>query len=76
MTIEPGVIVTFLAAILLLCGTLFGILFNRVSKLEDRVNAAEGLVTKLREWALKHLALYYRHRQEGSPDPDPIPEMD
>ena len=72
MTIDIIIQVAFIG----LVGTLFGILFNRVARLEDRLNKAESLVTKLREWALKHLALYYKHRQEGSPDPDPIPEMD
>ena len=76
MQIEPAVIVGALVGILALVGTLFGVLFNRVSHLERRVDQAEGLVTRLREWALKHLALYYRHRVDGSPDPDPIPELD
>jgi len=66
----------FTVGVLVLCGTLFGILFTRMSRLEDRVNKAEGLVTKLHEWAVKTVARYERHRKDGSPDLDPIPGYD
>lgn len=55
-----GVVVTALCA-------LVGHLYVRVGRLE-RINR------RLWAWARKHLDLYYRHRQPGAPDPDPLPD--
>lgn len=55
-------------------GVLFGNLFSRLSGLEESLKNARTYNLLLWEWARKHIDLYYRYRQEGAPDPDPIPK--
>jgi hypothetical protein len=57
-------------------GTLIGVLFNRVSHLENRVENAEDYAKKLWIWARALLDLYYRHRGPNAPEPNPLPERD
>lgn len=62
---------------------LIGVLFARISHLEDRITKAEKATDcaekynrRMWEWARRHVDLYYTYRRAGSPDPDPIPSED
>lgn len=48
----------------------------RVDVLEDDREKDRAYNRRLWEWARHHLDLYYRHRRDGAPDPEPIPEED
>lgn len=57
-----------------LSGALIGNLYSRLSGLEGELKSARTYNILLWEWARKHIDLYYRYRQEGAPDPDPMPK--
>lgn len=58
-----GIIVAGIGAL----GVFIGHLVHRLDRLEDHN-------LRLWAWCRKHLDLYYRHRREGAPDPDPVPD--
>lgn len=55
-------------------GAFLGHLYTRLNGLEENLKSARTYNLLLWEWARKHLDLYYRYRQEGAPDPAPIPK--
>lgn len=55
-------------------GVLLGHFYARLGGLEENLKSARTYNLLLWEWARKHVDLYYRYRQEGAPDPDPIPK--
>lgn len=61
---------------LALIGTLGGIVMHRLSELEKRVAKAEGYNRRLWAYTRRLVDQYYRWRQDGAPDPDPLPEED
>jgi hypothetical protein len=66
--------VAILGALLTLLGVLIGQLWGRLTALENRVESATAYNRRLWEWARRHLDLYYLHRRDGAPDPQPIPD--
>lgn len=68
-----GVIV---AALLTLFGVLIAQLYLRIGKLEGQVHKGEAYNRRLWQYVRALLDLYYRHRRDGSPDPEPIPSED
>lgn len=67
---------TVLAAVVGAFGVLITQLYVRVHRLEVQVLRARAYNRRLWLWARRHVDLYYRHRVEGAPDPDPIPDED
>ena len=59
---------------LALLGALLAQLYSRVQHLEDDVKAARSYNRDLWAYCRRLLDLYYRHRRDGSPDPDPLPD--
>lgn len=55
-------------------GALLGHLYSRLNWLEGELKGARVYNILLWEWARRHIDLYYRYRQEGAPDPEPIPK--
>ena len=55
-------------------GALLGHFYSRLHGLEESLKSARAYNLLLWEWARKQVDLYYRYRQEGAPDPDPIPK--
>ena len=51
-----------------------GHVYRRLDEVEDELERVRKQNHRLWAWARKHLDLYYRHRSDGAPDPDPIPE--
>lgn len=64
------------AALLSLAGVTYGLLFKRVAELERRVSRAESYNRRMWMWARRHVDLYYKHRKDGAPEPEPIPTED
>ena len=48
--------------------------YKRLDEVEAELERVRTQNRRLWAWARKHLDLYYRHRTDGAPDPDPIPE--
>lgn len=65
---------TIIVAGITLTGALLGHFYSRLNNLEDDLKSARAYNLVLWEWARKQVDLYYRYRQEGAPDPDPIPK--
>ena len=57
-----------------LTGALLGHFYSRLNSLEENLKSARAYNLVLWEWARKQVDLYYRYRQDGAPDPDPIPK--
>lgn len=57
-----------------LTGALLGHFYSRLNNLEENLKSARAYNLVLWEWARKQVDLYYRYRQDGAPDPDPIPK--
>lgn len=64
-----GVLATLLVAGLSLLGVIVAQLARRLDRLERDNRALWAYCRRL-------LDLYYRHRQPGAPDPDPLPDID
>ena len=61
------------AAALALLGVLSLHVLTRVHRLEDEIEEAQDYNHRLWWYCRRLLDLYYRHRRDGAPDPDPIP---
>ena len=61
------------AAAITLIGVLSLHVLTRVHKLEEEIEEAQDYNHRLWWYCRRLLDLYYRHRRDGSPDPDPIP---
>lgn len=55
---------------------LLAILSGIVAQLYGRVTRLESYNRDLWAYTRRVLDLYYRHRQPGAPDPDPLPDGD
>ena len=55
-------------------GGALGHVYRRLDEVEAELEGVRAHNRRLWVWARKHLDLYYRHRSDGAPDPDPIPE--
>lgn len=69
-------LVAVVVAALGLLGVLAGHTLARVRALEEQLAATRDYNRSLWAYCRRILDLYYRHRRDGSPDPDPIPEED
>jgi hypothetical protein len=79
VTIPVAVLVglgVVIAAALSLIGILLGHQAARIDALERRQDRSDAYLRRLWLWARRTVDLYYRHRVEGAPDPDPIPTED
>lgn len=72
LTVAGSVIVAVIAA----GGVAIGHLWGRVHQLEDEVRRAREQNRGLWAYCRRLLDLYYRHRTPGSPDPEPLPDVD
>lgn len=70
LTVLGGVVVAVITA----GGVALGHVYKRLSDVEAEVKSVKAQNRKLWLWARKHVDLYYRHRLEGAPDPDPLPD--
>ena len=59
---------------LTLLGVLSGHILGRVHGLEGQLDDMRQYNRELWAYTRRLLDLYYRHRRDGSPDPDPLPE--
>ena len=80
---EVGVVLTFAGVVVVALGALVGVLFKRISDVEqrvlvaeDRARLAERHTDRLWSWARALLDMYYRYRRDDSPDPPPLPDAD
>ena len=68
---------TELAVIAAAAITLIGVLslhvLTRVHKLEEEIESAQDYNRRLWSYCRRLLDLFYRHRRDGAPDPDPVP---
>ena len=55
-------------------GVLVAQLYARVQHLEAKVEQGQSYNRDLWAYCRRLLDLYYRHRRDGSPDPDPLPD--
>ena len=65
-----------LVAVLSVGGVILGQLWARVHNLETQIKYARDQNRGLWNYCRRLLDLYYRHRTPGSPDPDPLPDVD
>lgn len=63
-----------MAAIIALFGVLYGHLSKQVAELRDDLVRAQSYNREMWAYCRKLLDLYYRHRHDGAPDPDPLPD--
>ncbi|MBK7823378.1 MAG: hypothetical protein IPJ61_20545 [Tessaracoccus sp.] len=54
--------------------TLRGQDLAELKDVRERVAELETREQRLWAWARRHLDLYYRYRQPGAPDPEPLPD--
>ncbi len=76
MTVPIAVLVglgAVIAAALALIGTLLGHQAARIAALEQRLDATDEWTNRLWTYLRGLIDLYFRHRQDGAPDPPPIP---
>lgn len=52
----------------------FAYLWQRIGKIETDLSRQRDYNHRLWAYCRKLLDLYYRHRREGAPDPDELPE--
>lgn len=57
-----------------LLGVLSGHILARVHGLEEQLDDMRQYNRELWTYTRRLLDLYYRHRRDGSPDPDPLPD--
>ena len=80
LDVEPTIPATIavgaaiIAAGLALIGVLVAQLYARVQHLEAKVEQGQSYNRDLWAYCRRLLDLYYRHRRDGSPDPDPLPD--
>ncbi len=55
-------------------GVCIGHFYSRLNVMENELKAARSYNRVMWLWARNQLELYYQYRQEGAPDPIPIPE--
>lgn len=65
---------TLLAACATAGAVIIGHFYSRLNAIEDELKKAQHYNRKMWTWAREHIELYYKYRQEGAPDPKPIPE--
>lgn len=70
VTVLGSVVVAAIAA----GGVSLGHVYKRLGDVESELRGVKSHNRKLWAWARKTLDLYYRHRKDGSPEPDPLPE--
>lgn len=63
-----------MAAIVALFGVLYGHLSRRINELQADLGHAHSYNRKMWAYCRYLLDLYYRHREHGAPDPDPLPD--
>lgn len=63
-----------MAAVITLFGVLYGHLYRQIDELRDELRAADAHNREMWAYCRRLLDLYYRHRRDGAPDPDPLPE--
>lgn len=77
MDVIPAVITggaVIVGAVIAFFGVLYGHLSGRLTALEDDLKAAQTYNHTMWWYCRRLIDLYYRHRRDGAPDPDPLPE--
>lgn len=77
MDVIPAVITggaVIVGAVVTFFGVLYGHLSARLSTLEDDLASSRSYNREMWMYCRRLLDLYYRHRQPGAPDPDPLPD--
>ena len=70
------ILVTVAVAGLALVGVMTGHTLSRVRALEEQLADTQAYNRTLWWYCRRLIDLYYRHRRDGSPDPEPLPEGD
>lgn len=74
MTALLAAAAALIVALLGLFGVMIGHLYGRVGRLEGEVKSERDYSNALWAYTRYLLDLYFKHRQDGAPDPREIPE--